>query len=293
LATVSCPATSDRFTIASYARDSVCPRPLPPWHTSLPDWCAVSYQSADKSAWSRAPAPTNKVPTNNRLPSSVGSKVYPGRGAATIDQPVCWWTSQALEARVRELLATVSCPAPSDRLTVASYARDSVCPRPLPPWHTSLPDWCTVSYQSADKSAWSRASAPTSEVPANNRLPSSVGSKVYPGRGATTNQPVCWWTSQALEARVRELLATVSCLATSDRLTVASYERTRLGVPKTITAMAHKLVKLVCCLLLKYGQECVVKSLDSNEQSSCQQHSRKHGRQQTAFLRKNALAPGT
>jgi hypothetical protein len=59
--------------------------------------------------------------------------------------------------------------------------------------------------------------------------------------------------------------------------------RTRLGAPKAITAMAHKLARLVY-RLLRYGQQYVDKGLDYYEQ--------RFREQQTALLRKRAASLG-
>ena len=59
--------------------------------------------------------------------------------------------------------------------------------------------------------------------------------------------------------------------------------RTRLGAPKAITAMAHKLARLVY-RLLRYGQQYVDKGLEHYEQ--------RYREQQTALLRKKAASLG-
>jgi transposase len=59
--------------------------------------------------------------------------------------------------------------------------------------------------------------------------------------------------------------------------------RTKLGAPKAITAMAHRLARLVY-RMLKYGQQYVDKGADYYEQ--------RHRRQQIEFLRKKAMKLG-
>jgi transposase len=59
--------------------------------------------------------------------------------------------------------------------------------------------------------------------------------------------------------------------------------RTKLGAPKAITAMAHKLARLVY-RMLKYGQEYVDKGAQYYEQ--------RHRQQQIALLKKRAAKLG-
>ena len=59
--------------------------------------------------------------------------------------------------------------------------------------------------------------------------------------------------------------------------------RTKLGAPKAITAMAHRLARLVY-RMLKYGQRCVDKEAESDEQN--------YRNQQLQSLRKKAAQLG-
>jgi transposase len=59
--------------------------------------------------------------------------------------------------------------------------------------------------------------------------------------------------------------------------------RSRLGAPKAVTAMAHRLARLVY-RMLKYGQQCVDKGAEYYERSNRQQ--------QIEFLRKKASQLG-
>jgi hypothetical protein len=59
--------------------------------------------------------------------------------------------------------------------------------------------------------------------------------------------------------------------------------RTKLGAPKAITAMAHRLARLVY-RMLKYGQQYVDKGAEYYEQ--------RYRQQQIEFLRKKAMKLG-
>src|SRR5205085_9345058 len=92
-------------------------------------------------------------------------------------------------------------------------------------------------------------------------------------------------TRHVVNRAATALRMAVSTLLRSKSYLGAQYRRlrSRLGAPKAITAMAHKLARLVY-RMLKYGQDYVDKGMQYYEQ--------RYREQQIAFLQKRALSLG-
>src|SRR4029077_19055592 len=92
-------------------------------------------------------------------------------------------------------------------------------------------------------------------------------------------------TRQVVNRAALALRLAANCLLRSQSYLGAQYRRlrTKLGAPKAITAMAHRLARLVY-RMLKYGQEYVDKGM--------QYYEARYRRQQVEFLKKNAVKLG-